>query len=113
MKPIKPGDLKQRLIFQQPAGSTDDDGFVINKPVEYTKAWAKLKTLKGSTFYAAASNNMEHNREFTIRYQKKLADGVRPTNLEVVWKGITHSIESIENDDGLNISMTVVAKAVD
>lgn len=112
MKPINPGDFNQRLIFQIPAGGTDEEGYPIIEPVEYTKAWASLKTLKGNTFYAAAQNNMEHIREFTIRYQKKLSDLERPKRLRVIWKGIPHDIESIENDDGLNITMTVRCKAV-
>jgi len=109
---MNPGDLKQRLIFQQPDGGVDDDGFPITGPTTYAKAWAKLKTLKGRTFIAAASTNMEHNREFTIRYQRKLEDGIRPKGTTLVWKGINHEITSIENDDGLNTSMTVIAVAV-
>lgn len=112
MRNINPGELKQRLIFQKPAGGTDDEGFPITNPTEYTKAWGKLKTLRGDTFYAAAQRNMEHNRNFTIRYQKKLEDGERPNGLIVTWKGIDHDIESIENDDGLNVSMTVILRAV-
>src|SRR5690625_26069 len=100
MKPINPGDFKQRLTFQLPNGK-DEEGYPTPGPVDYCKAWGSLKTLKGNTFYAAAQNNMEHNREFTIRYQNKLADGQRPKGLQVKWKGITHEIISIENDDGL------------
>ena len=106
------GDLNQRLIFQDPAGGTNESGFPNLEPISYTKAWGALKTLKGKSFYAAATPNMEHNREFTIRYQKKLMDGVRPKGLQVVWKKIEHEITSIENDDGLNVSMTVMAKAI-
>lgn len=106
---MNPGDLKQRLIFQEPAGGTDEDGFPINEPIFYTKSRAALKTLKGRLFYAAKSEQMEQSREFTIRYQKKLDDGNRPENLELVWKGKNHEIESIENDDGLNVSMTIYA----
>lgn len=109
---MNPGDLKQRLIFEQPDGSVDDDGFPIDGPTVYGKARAKLKTLRGRTFYAAASTNMEHNRVFTIRYQTKLMDGIRPKGILLDWKGIKHDITSIENDDGLNVSMTVVAVAV-
>lgn len=109
---MNPGKLNQRLIFQQPASGTDADGFPIKNPTEYTRAWGKLKTLKGNTFYAAASKNMEHNREFTIRFQEKLEEGVRPKGLVVMWKNTEHEIVSIENDDGLNISMTVIVRAV-
>lgn len=111
--PMNPGELRHRITFVKPAGGKDEDGFPITTPQVYVKVWAKLRTLKGRTFYVAAQNNMEHNREFTIRYNRKLDDEVRPKNLQVVWKGITHDIVSIENDDGLHKTMTVVVKAVE
>lgn len=111
MKSINSGELDQRLIFQIPNG-TDEDGFSTPEAVEYCRAWGTLKTLRGNTFYAAAQNNMQHNREFTIRYQRKLDDSVRPKGLQVVWRGIVHEIVSIENDDGKNVTMTLVCKAI-
>lgn len=110
---MNPGEFRHRITFQQPAGGTDDDGFPITEPVPYVTVWAKLKTLRGRTFYEAAQTNAEHNREFTIRYNKKLDDTVRPKNLQVVWKGIAHDLVSIENDDGLNKTMTVIVRAVE
>lgn len=109
---MNPGDLKQRLIFMIPAGGVSEDGYPILEPTEYTKAWGALKTLKGRTRFIAAQLQMEHMRQFTIRYQKKLENGIRPQNLEIYWKGEKHQIESIENDDGLNVTMTVFCKAV-
>lgn len=109
---MNPGALDQKLVFQLPAGAVDEDGFPIDSPSTYTTAWGALKTLKGKAFYAAAQVNMQHNRVFTIRYQRKLMDGVRPKNLTVLWKGINHDIVSIENDDGQNVSMTVILKVV-
>jgi SPP1 family predicted phage head-tail adaptor len=109
---MNPGELRQRLIFQKPSSSVDEDGFATDAPIEYAKAWAALKTLKGKNFYAAAQNNMEHNRQFIIRYQPKLDDAVRPDELKVMWKGIEHDIVSIENDNGMNQTMTVIVKAV-
>lgn len=109
---MNPGELKQILIFQQPPGGTDSDGFPITQPIFYLKTWAKLKTLRGNTLYVAAQTQNEHNREFIIRYQKKLKEGVRPPKLQVVWNGVTHDIVSIENDDGHNKTMTVICKAV-
>lgn len=106
------GKLRHRLIFMVCKEGQDADGFPIDKKIEYARSWASLKTLKGSTFYAAASTNMAHNREFTIRYQKGLDFENRPDGLTVMWKNKEHEIESIENDDGLNVSMTVILKAV-
>lgn len=109
---MNPGDLRQRLIFTQPL-QKNENGFPIPGSETYTKAWGSLKTLKGKTFYEAAQTNREHNRTFTIRFQKKLVDGVRPKHVQIDWKGIIHDIESIENDDGLNATMTVHCKAVE
>lgn len=109
---MNPGDLKQRLIFTKPSGGVNENGFPIKEPSEYSKARGALKTLRGNTFYTAAQNNMEHNREFTIRYNKKLTDEVRPKGMQLIWKGATHEIVSIENDDGLNVSMTVIARLI-
>ncbi|MGM8213567.1 phage head closure protein [Virgibacillus sp. W0430] len=112
MKPINPGNLDQRLFFTQLL-KTNENGFPIPGSDIYTKAWGALKTLKGNTFYSAAQTNREHNREFTIRYQKKLVEGVRPKHVKVKWRDIEHEIESIENDDGQNVTMTVFCKAVE
>lgn len=108
---MNPGDLKQRLIFQQPGG-TDENGYPIPGPIEYTKAWASLTTLQGQTRFVAAQSQMEHSRQFSIRYQRKLDHGERPDNLEFVWRNQVHEIESIEDDDGLRKTMTVIGKAV-
>ncbi|WP_440894970.1 phage head closure protein [Amphibacillus sp. Q70] len=109
---MNPGELDQRLVFTQPL-KKNENGFPVPGSDTYTKAWGSLKTLKGRTFYEAASTNRAHNREFTIRYQKKLADGVRPKHVKVKWRGAEHEIESIENDDGQNVTMTVRCKAVE
>ncbi|WP_231631587.1 phage head closure protein [Halolactibacillus sp. JCM 19043] len=109
---INPGDLKQKLIFQQPAGGTNENGFPITQSVTYKTVWGALKTLRGNRFYTAAQNQMENNREFFIRYQKSLDETERPENLTVMWNQKEHEIVSIENDDGLNVSMTVVVKVV-
>lgn len=110
---MNPGDFRHRITFFLPSDETDDDGFPKGEPTEYLTVWAKLKTLKGRTFYEAAQNNMQYNREFTIRYHKKLDDEMRPKNLQILWKGKVHDIVSIENDDGLNRTMTVIVKAVE
>lgn len=104
------GDKRQRLTFTLPkeqSGPYPTPGYEV-----YTKAWGSLRTLKGSTRFAAAQAQMEHNREFTIPYQKKLLDEVRPTNITVLWRGKKHDIESIEDVDGLKEEMLVVLKAV-
>lgn len=108
---MNPGDLDQRLFFIQPL-EKGENGFPVPGSEIYARSWGALKTLKGRTFYSAAQTNREHNREFTIRYRKKLMGGVRPKHVKVKWRGVEHEIESIENDDGQNVTMTVHCKAV-
>lgn len=106
------GEYRQRLIFKNPDEGTDEDGFPVSESRLYTKAWAKLKTLRGKAFYAAAQPQKENTREFTIRYQSKLLDTQRPKGLLVFWRGKEHTIESIEDDDGLRKTMTVIVRVV-
>lgn len=106
------GELKQRLIFQTPPQPSGPYPSPDDKPIVYTKAWGKLRTLKGATRFAAAQVQMEHNREFTIRFQTKLLDEERPKNLTVLWRDKEHDIESVEDVDGLRKEMLVVLKAV-
>lgn len=110
---LNAGDLRQKLLFQYEGEGQDEDGYPSTVPIDYVSAKAKLRTLKGRTFYAAAQENMENSREFTIRYRKELDEKVRPEGLFALWKEKRHDIVSIENDDGLNATMTVLLRAVD
>lgn len=110
---LNAGDLRQTLFFRYEGDGTDDEGFPATVDVDYISSRAKLRTLKGRTFFEAAQHNMENSREFTIRYRKELDETVRPQNLFTVWNDKKHTIHSIENDDGLNATMTVFLKLVD
>ncbi|MCR6111757.1 phage head closure protein [Bacillus sp. A301a_S52] len=109
---MDPRKAKHRITFLTANDATDGDGFNIHDPKPYVTVWAELRTLKGRTFYSAAQNNMQHNREFILRYHQALNERNRPRKLTLLWQGIEHEIESIEDDDGLRKTMTVVAKAV-
>lgn len=104
---MKPGLLKQRITLLNPPGLDEND----NPKTEWTEhvtVWAELKTLKGRAFYYAAQTNMENVREFKIRYRKDLHDHMR-----IRWNGQIHELVApIENDDGLNKTMTLFVKAV-
>lgn len=110
---LNAGDLRQTLLFQYEDDGQDEEGYPSTVLIDYITTKAKLRTLKGRTFYAAAQENMENSREFTIRYRKALDEEVRPNGLFAVWKDKRHEIYSIENDDGLNATMTVFLKVVD
>jgi SPP1 family predicted phage head-tail adaptor len=108
---VNAGELIHRLIFKQ-MDAVDNSGYPIPEGIDYAKAWGSLKTLKGRTRYLAAQSKSENNREFIIRYQKKLLNSERPRSLYVYWRDEKHEIESIEDDDGLRKSMTVILKVI-
>lgn len=110
---LNAGDLRQKLYFQYEKEGTDNEGFPSTVVIDYISSRAKLKTLKGRMFYEAAKENLQNSREFTVRYREKLDDENRPHNLYVMWKGKKHTIDSIENDDGLYETMTIYLKSVD
>ena len=110
---LNAGDMRQTLIFQYEGEGQDEEGYPSTVAIDYISTKAKLRTLKGRTFYAAAQENMENSREFTIRYRKALDENSRPSGLFAVWNDKRHEIVSIENDDGLNATMTVFLKVVD
>lgn len=71
------------------------------------KAWAAVKTLKGSEFHAAALAGNIGKVRFIIRYNKNVQQ-----TYKIKYKGKSYDIESIENDDGQNRTITLFAKTV-
>lgn len=100
-------DMDQRITFLNPPGGQDEDGYPINEWMDHITVWASLKTLKGRSFYAAAGTNLQNNRMFEIRYRKNVDDSMR-----VKWRGVDHSIISLEDDDGQKKSMIIYCKVV-
>lgn len=71
------------------------------------KAWAAVKTLKGSEYNAAALAGSIFNTRFIVRYNKNIE-----SHYQIKFKGKVYDIESMENDDEQNRTMTLFAKAV-
>lgn len=98
--------MRHRITFLVEGGK-NERGFRTNEWIKHDTVWAALKTLKGRAFYEAAKTNMQHNREFTIRYRQDIHGDMR-----ILWNGQIHEITSIDNDDGLNHTMTIFARVV-
>lgn len=73
----------------------------------FTKAWADIKTMRGSEYDSATiAGNIGISR-FIIRYMK----GIKPT-MKIKYKDYLYSIESITNDDEQNQTITIIGKAI-
>ncbi|ASV67221.1 phage head closure protein [Cytobacillus kochii] len=74
---------------------------------EFTKAWADIKTMKGTEYnQSVIAGNIGISR-FIIRF----IPNIKP-NMKVRYKGNLYDIESITNDDEGNRTITIIGKAI-
>lgn len=75
--------------------------------VLFSKAWADIKTMKGSEYNNAVMAGNEGKSRFIIRYIK----GIR-ASMKIKYNGLTYDIESITNDDENNRTITIIGNAI-
>jgi len=73
----------------------------------FTKAWAAIKTMKGREYNTAVMAGTEGVSRFIVRY----IEGIK-ASMKIKYKGLTYEIESIENDDENNRTITMIARAI-
>ncbi|NFD29662.1 head-tail adaptor protein [Clostridium botulinum] len=66
------GDLNKRIVIQKYTTTQNENGFDIEKWIDYKTVWASMNNLWGKEFYAAKSTNSENTIEFIVRYSKDL-----------------------------------------
>lgn len=100
------GLFRHRISIMKMVDVEDELSNQIEKPEEFTKAWAMVKTLKGSEYLKAAAVRAEKIYRFIIHY----TPGV--TNKMIIkYKGRTFDIiEPPTNDDEMDRTLTIIAK---
>ncbi|WP_144561681.1 phage head closure protein [Bacillus mycoides] len=106
-KPLNTGDLRNRIIIEEPVSIKDELGQVIETSwKEFKKAWAMLKTVKGSEYIAASASQATRICRFVIPHTSGITEEMR-INL----KGrIFDIIEPPTNDDEIYQTLTIIAK---
>lgn len=74
------------------------------KPI--AKPWADIKTVRGNEYLASGFTASEIPVRFIIRYREGINSKQR-----IKWKDLDFNIESVQNDDGLNRTLTIYGKA--
>lgn len=80
---IDPGQLRTRLVLQQPIETPDDQGGVARVWSSYGNAWAKVVPLAARPGVEAESNGATQNYRITIRanfsltLQHRLVEGAK------------------------------------
>ncbi|HHY72699.1 MAG TPA: phage head closure protein [Bacillus bacterium] len=102
---LSSGEFRHRIIFQKLDETENTMGDVVSEWVEYKKAWAKIVTVKGREFFAAAAVQNENTVRFIIRYAEEIH-----TDMRIIYNNRTFEIISVLNDDELNKTLTIMCK---
>ncbi|HEC2243100.1 TPA: phage head closure protein [Staphylococcus delphini] len=68
--------------------------------------WADIKTIRGNEYLGSGLTTSEVPVRFIIRYR----EGITPKQ-RIKWRNLDFNIESVQNDNGLNRTLTIYGKA--
>ncbi|CUB59434.1 Phage head-tail joining protein [Bacillus subtilis] len=106
-KPLNTGDCRNRVIFEQPVVIKDE----LNQPIEtdwkeVKRAWAMIKTVKGSEYMEASASQSTRMYRFVIPYTTGITEFMRIKMKERIFD----IIEPPMNDDERYQTLTIIAK---
>lgn len=68
--------------------------------------WADIKTIRGNEYLGSGLTTSEVPVRFIIRYR----EGITPKQ-RIKWRNLDFNIESVQNDNGKNETLTIFGKA--
>lgn len=98
--------FNKRITIIGEEGYRDDEGNWVSEWKPVAQLWARIFTVSGREYFAAASVQSETTLRFVIRPPKF---EVTPYH-EIEFKGKRYAIESVLNDDFQNRTLTMIAK---
>lgn len=112
MKPFKynpnqnTGSFRHRITFYSFEIIEDELGQQLERQIEHSKAWAAIKTVKGSEYLNAGTVRGELIYRFIIPYVPGITN-----DMKLSYNGrLFDIIEPPINDDELNKTLTIIAK---
>ncbi|CUB50495.1 Phage head-tail joining protein [Bacillus subtilis] len=106
-KPLNTGDCRNRIIMEQPEVIKDELNQVIEISwQEVKRAWAMIKTVKGSEYMEASGSQSTRMYRFVMPYTTGITEFMR-----IKMKNrIFDIIEPPMNDDERYQTLTIIAK---
>ncbi|MGI8363041.1 phage head closure protein [Bacillus cereus] len=111
-KPLNTGDFRNRIIIEQPEVIKDE----LNQEVEtgnwqeVKKAWAMIKTVKGSEYIEASASQSTRIYRFVIPYTTGITELMRIILKDKARLRTFDIIEPPMNDDEMYQTLTIIAK---
>lgn len=100
------GKFRNRISIMKMVTTEDDLANQNEEEREFTKAWAMIKTLKGSEYLKAAAVRAEKIYRFIIHY----TPGITNSMIVKYDKRTFDIIEPPTNDDEMDKTLTIIAK---
>lgn len=106
-KPLNTGDCRNRIIIEEPVVIKGELNQVIETSwQEVKRAWAMIKTVKGSEYIEASASQSTRIYRFVIPYTTGITELMR-INMK---NRIFDIIEPPMNDDEIYQTLTIIAK---
>ena len=111
---INAGKYNKRIQIVEITQDKDADGFPIAEETVVSSPYASVKTTKGFTLIASASDFEKALTNFTIRYSKTIKTRYEKNgqNLRIKYNGKIYKIEYLNNVDEADVELEMQAKAV-
>lgn len=78
----------------------------MSQEVTVAKPWADIRTIRGNDYVYSGLKAYEIPVRFIIRYRKGINE-----HMQIKWNGSYFNIESIQNDNARNETLTIYGKA--
>ena len=104
---MRVGPLNRLITIEQRAQTRDALGGVVDGWIEFTKAWAAINPVSGSSRYVSAERHSEATHQITVRW----VSGVTP-KMRVKYGTRVFEIISALNIAERNKQMIIIAKEV-
>lgn len=101
------GQFRTRITFLKPVSVEDELGQKETTWVEQKKAWAMIKTVKGSEYVKAGAEQVTVTSRFIIHYSEGITADMR---IALKDGRIFDIVEPPINDDELCKTLTILAK---
>lgn len=108
------GKYKHKIQIVEITQGKDADGFPIEQETVISSPYASVKTTKGFTLIANASDFEKAYTNFTIRYSSTVVSRYIANNrdLRIKFNGKIYTIEYLNNIDEANVELEMQAKVV-
>ena len=98
------GNMRERLVFEQKARTTDTMGGSSVVWSIHATVWGRAEEVSGSETFQTLQITAERTTRFTIRYLSTITEQMR-----VNWNGAYYDIVSILNDDNREKFLVITA----